>query len=62
MPIDMSPAAIDARLREQSRLSPLTLPHRPSIDMSPEAIEQRLRELAQLRALWVRLRPEPARR
>jgi hypothetical protein len=44
----MSPAAIERRLREASRLSVLTPPFPPRVDMSPAAIERRLREVAQL--------------
>lgn len=56
MPVDMSPAAVEHRLREASRLSVLRLPYPPRVDMGPAAVEQRLREVAQLYALEERLR------
>lgn len=62
MPVDMSPRAITARLREASRLSVLKLPYPPRVDMSPRAVEARLREVARLYDLNDRLRAfRPAR-
>lgn len=60
MPVDMSPEAIDARLRETARLTDLRPPFPVRVDMSPAGIDARLREVAQLYRLNVelqRLRP-----
>lgn len=54
--IDLSPAKIDGRLREASRLAVLTPPFPLAIDMSAGAIALRLREAAQLFRLEHRLR------
>lgn len=54
--IDMTPEAIERRLREASRLAVLTPPFPPAIDMSADAIATRLKEAAQLWALERRLR------
>jgi hypothetical protein len=56
MRTDMSPEAIEQRLREASRLSVSKLPYPPRIDMGPKAIEGRLREVAQLHAFERQLR------
>jgi len=62
MPADMSPEAVERRLREAARLSVLTLPYPPRVDMSPRGVERRLREVAQLYALQQKLgRLKPAR-
>jgi hypothetical protein len=62
MSADMSPPAIDARLRRASALADLRSEHRlhAKIDMSPAAIVRRLREVERLRRLCLelgRLRP-----
>lgn len=54
--IDMSPEAVEARLRETSRLAVLIPPFPPAVDMSPGAMALRLREVAQLWALERKLR------
>jgi hypothetical protein len=54
--VDMSPEAVERRLREASRLSVLRLHYPPRVDMSPQEVERRLREVAQLYALERRLR------
>ena len=59
MAVDMSPEAINRRLREASRLSLLVPPFPPRVDMGPEAIGRRLREVAQLYAVERRLRAAP---
>jgi hypothetical protein len=59
--IDLSPAEVDRRLREASRLAVLTPPFPPAIDMSAGSVALRLREAAQLFGLERRLRGrEPA--
>jgi len=55
MPVDMSPEAVERRLREASRLSVLKLPYPPRVDMSSEGVTRRLREVAQLYALAQKL-------
>lgn len=52
--VDMSAAAIEARLRELAELSGRA-PRRIAVDMSGAAIEARLRELSALRELCLRL-------
>ena len=52
-PVDMSPGSIERRLREVSRLSPLTFAPLPRVSMTPEAVEARLRECAEMsRVCW----------
>jgi hypothetical protein len=53
--VDMSPAAIEARLAEVSAQSPLGLRPPARVDMSPEAVEARLEEWAELTALCLEL-------
>jgi len=49
----MSPASIERRLQEVSRLSPLTFEPLPRVSMAPEAVEERLRECAEMsRVCW----------
>ena len=48
---DMSPAAIEGRLQELSRSSPLTFEPLLRVDMAPEAVEARLRECAEMSAV-----------
>ena len=55
MPVDMSPQAVEQRLREAARISVLKLPYPPRVDMSPAAVERRIREVAQLYALQRKL-------
>ena len=57
MSIDMSSAAIAARLREASRRADLRTEKRlhGKVDMSPGAIARRLREVEQLRRLCLKL-------
>jgi len=51
--VDMSPASIERRLQEVSRLSPLTFEPLPRVSMAPEAVEERLRECAEMsRVCW----------
>ncbi len=50
-PVDMSPPAIEARLRRLSALSRLDLRSAPRVDMTPSGIEARLRECAEMSAL-----------
>ena len=47
----MSPAAIEQRLQELSRSSPLTFVPLSRVSMAPEAIEARLRECAEMSAV-----------
>jgi hypothetical protein len=56
-PVDMSPEAILARIREVSRVSDLTAETRldAKLDMSPEGILARLREVSELLDLCERL-------
>jgi hypothetical protein len=49
--VDMSPAAVEARIRKLSELSPLDDPFRPRVDMSEAAVEARIRELSEMSAL-----------
>jgi hypothetical protein len=51
--VDMSPEAIEARLREVSRLRDAR--RLLEVDMSPEAIERRLRKVSELRDLCKKL-------
>lgn len=51
---DMSMEAIDARLREASRLAELGA-EGPVIDMAPEAVTQRLEEVASISQLCAEL-------
>ena len=62
--VDMSPAAILARLREVERLSDLRPERRldTKIDMSPEAIDRRLAEVEQARLLCAALAERPGAR
>ena len=46
--VDMSPAAIEARLARASELSPLGFEPLPRVDMTPAATERRLAECAEL--------------
>ena len=57
MSVDMSGAAISARLRHASLLSDLSTEKRlhGKVDMSPAAIARRLREVEQLRRLCLKL-------
>jgi hypothetical protein len=62
MSVDLSPAAITARLREASALADLRTGYRlhAKVDMSPRGITERLREVERLRRVCValgRLRP-----
>jgi hypothetical protein len=64
MSVDMSPAAITARLQRAAALADLRSEHRLSakIDMSPAGITRRLREVEMLRRTCValaRMRPAP---
>ena len=52
--IDLSAAAVEARLREVSRLRDARR-RRPDVDMSPRAVERRLRKVSELRDLCRRL-------
>jgi hypothetical protein len=57
--LDMSPSAIDARLRHVSVLSDSITSEQlieAKIDMSPPAISRRLREVSELRDLCLRLK------
>ena len=55
--LDMSPAAVSARLREVGRLSDLSPATRldAKLDMSPRGVSSRLREVSELLALCARL-------
>jgi len=53
--VDMSAAAIEERLREIARLSPLTFEPLPRVSMSPEEVEARLRECAEMSAVCLEL-------
>jgi len=61
--IDLSPEAIDIRLRSAACLAQplLTLQpadharHKAGVDLSPEAIDRRLREVSELRAVCLEL-------
>lgn len=55
LPVDMSPEAIDARLRLCSDLSRGRPANTPRVDMSAEAIDRRLRECSDLSALCASL-------
>jgi hypothetical protein len=57
MSVDMSGAAISARLRQASLLADLRTENRlhGKVDMSPPAISRRLREVEQLRRLCLDL-------
>lgn len=49
----MSARAIEHRLQEASRLSPLTFEPLPRVSMAPEAVEERLLECAEMsRICW----------
>lgn len=63
MSVDMSPAAISARLREVSRLSDLDRDLRlhGKVDYSPEGISARLREVGELNRLCEQLASPGAR-
>lgn len=52
-PVDMSPAAVTARLRHMSELREPQ--RRAPVDMSPAAVGHRLREVSQLRTFCVQL-------
>lgn len=66
--IDMSPGAVDRRLRRAARLAEALLDQQRDrgaagkarrehvVDMSPEAVDRRLREVSELRALCLSLR------
>ncbi len=58
-PVDMSPQAVEERLREASCLSPLPLAPAPHVDMSPQAVEARLREWAELSRFCLDLARRP---
>lgn len=62
MSIDMSPAAVSARLRRVAELSDLRSDRRlrEKIDYSPEAIDRRLRKVSALRRLCLTLASPPA--
>ena len=60
--IDMSPAAVEARLAACSAQSPLGLAPLPRVDMSPEAVEARIQEWAELTELCLELAAAGARR
>lgn len=55
--VDMSPAAIEERIRSASSLSCLRPETRldAKLDMSPEGVARRIREASQLRALCLML-------
>jgi hypothetical protein len=55
--VEMSPAAIDARLRRAAQLADLRTEQRLAckIDMSPRTIAARLREVERLRRLCLEL-------
>jgi hypothetical protein len=55
MPVDYSPAAVTARLREAARLFAETPWDSPRIDMSPAALTRRLNEVSALVELYRRL-------
>jgi hypothetical protein len=57
MSVDMSPAAISARLRHAAELSDLRTEMRLAfkVDMSPAGISARLREVERLRRLCLEL-------
>jgi len=57
MKVDMSPAAITARLKEVSRLADLRPEMRLhcKVDMSPAGVTRRLRQVSQLRDLCLEL-------
>lgn len=54
--VDMSPAAVGARLRRLSALSDLATARRPAtkVDMSPAAVTRRLRTQSMLRSACLR--------
>jgi hypothetical protein len=52
--IDLSARAVEARLREVSRLRDARR-RRPDVDMLPRAVERRLRKVSELRDLCRRL-------
>lgn len=56
--VDMSPEAIDRRLRLAAELSAGLTPATPRVDMSPEAIDRRLREASELAAACAALARE----
>lgn len=58
MPVDMSPAAVSARLRRASELSDLSIARagEGKVSMEPAAVSARLRMVSQLRELGLRLR------
>ena len=60
--VDMSPAAIEARLVAASEQSPLGLTPLKRVDMSPEAVEARLAEWAELTELCLELAATSTRR
>ncbi len=54
-PVDYSAEAVDARLREVSRLRSEALLKPRSIDYSPEAVTRRLQEMSRLRTFCLKL-------
>lgn len=63
--VDMSPEAVDQRLRSMAAASSLQTARRleTKVDMSPAAVTRRLRKQSMLRSAclrFARLRPEPA--
>lgn len=65
VPVDLSPAAVSARLREVSRLSELDPARRldAKLDLSPAGISRRLRQVSELNATcdWLQRLPTPRR-
>jgi hypothetical protein len=53
--VDMSPRAVERRLREVSRQRREQLERQGPVDMSPEGVEGRLRAVSRLRGLCLRL-------
>lgn len=54
-PVDMSPAAVEARLAEVARASRLDFAPLARVDMSPGAVEARMAECAELSAFCLDL-------
>ena len=62
--VDMSPGAVERRLQEASRLSPLGFEPLPRVNMSADSVEARLRECAEMSTVCWELEAaaEPAAR